>query len=135
MKWKVGDEVKQTIVIDNEMITAFAHLTGDRNPIHLDEEFAKKSRFGRRIAHGMLVASQISKLLGTECPGHGTIYLSQTLKFSAPVYINDEITTNAQVLEIKVGKSGKPILTLNTSCTNQKGVIVLDGVAVVALDE
>ncbi len=79
------------------MVREFARITGDNNPLHLDEEFAKKSIFGKRIAHGMLVASLISKVLGHDFPGAGTVYVSQSLKFRKPVYVNDTVKIRIEV--------------------------------------
>ena len=108
-------------------VEAFAAISGDDNPVHLDAEFAAQSRFKRRIAHGMLSASYISAVLGSKLPGPGTIYLSQGLTFKAPVYIGDTITATVSVLNFRPDKQ---ILTLRTECVNQDGVVVLEGQAV-----
>ncbi len=117
--------------ISNEDILSFAQLSGDVNPVHLDEDYAAKTRFKGRIAHGMLSAGLISAVLGTRLPGPGAVYLSQTLKFRAPVSIGDEITAKATVV---AQREGKPIYTLETLCYNQHGDIVLEGEAVILYD-
>ncbi|MEW6350237.1 MAG: MaoC family dehydratase [Thermodesulfobacteriota bacterium] len=129
---KVGDTASTSRTITQEDIERFAELTGDHNPVHLDEEFAKKTRFGRRIAHGMWGASLISALLGTRLPGPGTVYLSQSIKFQAPVYAGDTITATVTVTKIR---EDKPILTLDTTCTNQDGKMILTGEAAALFEE
>lgn len=125
---KPGDKASRTTVITDDMIRAFASLTGDSNPVHLDDAYAAGTRFGRRIAHGMIAAGLISAALANDLPGPGTVYLSQSLQFKAPVYPNDTITTT---VEVKNVRPDKPIVTLTTSCRNQDGVVVLEGEAVV----
>jgi 3-hydroxybutyryl-CoA dehydratase len=110
------------------MIRAFAELTGDENPVHLDDAYAAGTRFGRRIAHGMIAAGLISAALANDLPGPGTVYLSQTLQFKAPVHPGDTITT---AIEVKSVRPDKPIVTLITRCQNQENVVVLEGEAVV----
>ena len=128
MTLKVGDAAEMTKTIGDEEVRAFAALTGDRNPVHLDEEYAKGTRFGRRIAHGMLGASLISAVLANELPGRGTVYLSQTLRFNAPVFLGDALTARVTV---KAVREDKPVVTLETVCTNQRGERVVEGEAVV----
>jgi 3-hydroxybutyryl-CoA dehydratase len=110
------------------MVVAFADLVGDHNPVHLDEAFAATTRFGHRIAHGMLVAGLISSAIATDLPGPGIVYLSQSLRFKAPVYLGDTITVHIQVVK---RREDKPIVTLATVCTNQEGTTVIEGEAVV----
>src|SRR5829696_7863319 len=97
MKFSVGDSAEVTKTIEQSDIDAFARVTGDHNPVHVDEEFAKTTRFGRRIAHGMLTASLISAVLANKLPGEGSVYLGQTLKFVAPVFPGDAITVRVVV--------------------------------------
>jgi len=87
----VGQSASLSKTITWEDIQDFARLTGDTNPLHLDEEFAIKTRFGQRVAHGMLIAALISAVIGTQLPGPGTIYINQMLQFVAPVFIGDTI--------------------------------------------
>ena len=128
MKLNVGDTAEITRTIDQSDIQAFADVTGDHNPIHVDEEFAKTTRFGRRIAHGMLTASLISSVLANKLPGEGSIYLGQTLQFVAPVFPGDEITARVTVTEIREGRG---IAKLETICLNQRKEIVIRGEATV----
>ena len=123
-----GDKASRTQTISDEMIRSFADLTGDTNPVHLDDAYAAGTRFGRRIAHGMIAAGLISATLANDLPGPGTLYLSQTLQFKAPVYPGDTITST---VEVKNARSDKPIITLRTVCINQDNKVVLEGEAVV----
>jgi len=127
-----GDKASRTTLITDEMIHAFAGLTGDTNPVHLDDAYAAGTRFGRRIAHGMIAAGLISATLANDLPGPGTVYLSQSLQFKAPVFPGDTITTT---VEVKTVRPDKPILTLRTVCTNQQEVVVLEGEAVVLVSK
>ena len=113
--------------VENEDVIGFAELSGDHNPIHLSEHFARKTRFGGRIVHGLYTASLISALLGTRLPGPGAIYISQSLHFRAPVRIGDTVIVTVAVAELISEKSRA---TLNCSCRVGEN-IVLDGEAVV----
>jgi 3-hydroxybutyryl-CoA dehydratase len=128
MALTVGDSAEVSKTITDEDVRAFAELTGDRNPVHLDEEYAAATRFGRRIAHGMLGASLVSAVLAGELPGPGSVYLSQTLRFTAPVFLGDTVTARVTVRHVR---EDKPVVTLETVCTNQRGERVVEGEAVV----
>lgn len=130
MDLKVGDKFSCEREITDELIRAFAELSGDHNPIHLDEEFAAKTRFGRRIAHGMLSGAFISAVLGYEFQERKIVYLSQTMEFVAPVFIGDTITTTATVARIRADKG---IVILETVCENQDGETTLNGEAAVMI--
>jgi 3-hydroxybutyryl-CoA dehydratase len=130
MDIKLGDTFSTKREITDELIRTFAELSGDRNPIHLDEEFAAKTRFGRRIAHGMLSGAFISAALGYEFKERKIVYLSQTMRFTAPAFIGDIITATATVRNIR---EDKRIVTLDTICSNQTGEITLKGEAVVMI--
>ena len=130
MNLKVGDAATLTRTIRDEDVRAFAELTGDHNPVHLDDEYAAGTRFGRRVAHGMLAASLISAALANELPGRGTVYLSQQLQFTAPVFPGDTVTARVAVTKVR---EDKPVVTLDTVCTNQRGETVIRGEAVVLL--
>jgi len=123
-----GDKASRTQTISDEMIRSFAELTGDTNPVHLDDAYAAGTRFGRRIAHGMIAAGLISATLANDLPGPGSVYLSQTLQFKAPVYPGDTITAT---VEVKSVRPDKPIVTMSTVCSNQENKVVLEGEAVV----
>ena len=131
MNYKLGDTASLSRIISDADIRAFAELSGDDNPVHLDDDFARTTRFGRRIAHGMLGASLISTVLGTKLPGQGAIYLSQTIQFLAPVFPGDTVTAKVTVTKVK---EGKPILTLETICENQRGETLIKGEAVVLVE-
>lgn len=125
---EIGQSASISKVFTEEEVENFASLSEDRNPVHLDEEFAKSSIFGQRIVHGMLVASLFSGLLGEKLPGKGTIYLGQSLNFTAPVSIGEEITATVEIINIR---DDKPIVTLRTWCVDSKGNTVINGEAVV----
>lgn len=128
MKFKPGDTASLSRTISDDDIRAFANATGDHNPLHLDEEFAKQTRFRKRIAHGMLSASLISAAIANDLPGQGSIYLGQTLQFVAPVFPGDTVTARVTVTSIR---EDKPIIKLETVCTNQRDEVVLRGEATV----
>lgn len=107
-------------------IQHFAALSGDFNPVHMDEEFARTTRFGKVIVHGMLVASLISTLLGTDLPGPGAIYVSQDLRFLAPVYPGDQLVASVEVIE---WDSTRGRLKMMTEVKNQDGMAVISGEA------
>ena len=128
----VGDRASRTMTITDETIRTFADLTGDHNPVHLDDAYAAGTRFGRRIAHGMIAAGLISATLANDLPGPGTVYLGQTLQFKAPVYPGDTVTAT---VEVKSVRPDKPIVVLTTVCTNQDGARVLEGEATVLVSQ
>lgn len=121
------NEATRTIAISAGDIERFVELVGDRNPIHVDEDYAAGTRFQRRIAPGMLVASYISAVIANQLPGPGVIYLEQNLRFEAPVYIGDAITVRVRVAE----RPRPDRLRLETTCSNQSGQRVLSGTALV----
>ncbi|MEW5908713.1 MAG: MaoC family dehydratase [Thermodesulfobacteriota bacterium] len=124
-----SDQTYSTSVsVTDEMIRNFARATGDNNPIHLDDEAAKKSIFKRRVAHGMLSAGILSGVIGMQFPGEGTIYLSQTMKFLAPVFIGDTLKVALKVMEIIKEKKR---IRLETVITNQDQKIIFTGEAMV----
>lgn len=132
MKFKVGDSASYSQTISEAHIAHFIGAVGDTNPLHVDAEFAKKSRFGQRIAQGILVAGLISTAIGTKLPGVGAVYLGQNLRFLRPTYIGDTITAT---ITVKTIREDKPILTLETICTNQRGEQVITGEATVLYEE
>lgn len=122
----IGEEATFTKIISDEDITTFAKISGDENPVHVNDAYAKGTMFGGRIAHGILVTGLISAVLGTVLPGPGAIYMSQQLRFLAPVRPGDEATARAKVTE---WDSEKGRITLLTEVTNQDGVTVITGEA------
>lgn len=123
---QVGDEATLTRTITEKDIQAYASLSGDDNSIHMDKQFASQTRFKQPIAHGMLTASLFSAIIGTLLPGHGSLYLSQSLNFKKPVMVDDTIQATVKVIQ-KV-ESAK-MLVLKTTASNQHSQVVLDGTA------
>src|SRR6266516_7413729 len=124
----IGTQATLSRTITEDDILLFALVSGDHNPIHLDADYAEKSLFGKRIAHGFLIGSLISAVLGNDMPGPGSIYLGQTLKFLAPIHIGDTVTVLVKVVAVR---EDKRIITLHTQCTNQHGHLVLSGEATI----
>lgn len=129
MIFKIGQKASFTKTVTESDVVTYAGITGDFNPAHINEEYAKDTFFKTRIAHGMLTAGFISAVLGTKFPGPGTIYMGQTLQFLAPVYIGDTICAQVELKEIGI----KNKAVLKTVCTNQNGIEVLIGEATVKL--
>ena len=130
--FKVGEKADVTKEITEKDINLMAELTGDFNPIHIDEDFAKKTRFNGRIAHGVMSAGLISAVLGMHLPGPGAIYLGQTLKFLNPVRVGDTVKAEAVVTK---WRPEKKILHLDTLCSNQDGEPIVEGEAVLLIEE
>ena len=124
----IGLRASRSRTITEDDIDLFAHVSTGKNPIHIDERYAALTPFGGRVEHGIMVASMISAVLGNDLPGHGSIYLGQTLKFLAPVRIGDTITVTVEVISLR---EDKHIVTLRTDCTNQEGALVLTGEATI----
>jgi len=129
---ELGQSAEFGKTISSEDVALFAQITGDFNPVHLDEAAAAKSLFGGRIAHGMLTAGLISATLAGKLPGPGSVYLSQTLRFTAPVRIGDTVTARVEVIEMIIAKRR---VRLSTICRNQNGDKVVDGEAIVLVPE
>lgn len=124
---KTGNSYTRVVVADEDTIRRIAEVSGDTNPIHLDEEYAGQSVFGRKIAHGLFCINAISMILGRYLPGEGTILLSQNFRFIQPVYIGDSIEVTVTVTDCLP----KDKYVLRTLCTNKDGESVLDGETVV----
>ena len=112
----------------NSDVMLFAEISGDRNPVHINDIAAKNSVFGQRVVHGAFVLSTVSALLGEKLPGEGTIYLGQESKFTAPVFIDDTVIATCEVVEIIKDKN---IVKLRCTLVNQAGKVVAEGVATV----
>jgi len=123
---KVGDTAEISKSITEEVINDFAKATGDFNPIHLDQAYAEKTFFKGRIAHGLLSVGFLSAILGNILPGHGTIHLFQEIRFLAPVRIGDTVTARVEVIELIPEKNRAKF---KTTCVNQEGKEVADGIA------
>lgn len=129
----VGHRVSFAKTVTEADVVAFAHVTGDEQPLHLDPDFGARTRFGKRIAHGMLSAGYISAALGTKLwPAGIVIYMGQSLQFRRPVSIGDTITAEAEVIAVDPEKR---VLTVRTDCANQSGETVVRGEATVMVDE
>jgi 3-hydroxybutyryl-CoA dehydratase len=129
--FQIGQRASFTKTVTEADVTTFAGLIGDSNPVHVDAEYARQSRFGRRVAHGMFTGGLISAVLGNKLPGPGSIYLSQQIEFLAPVYIGDTITATAEVTS---WRPDKRIITLKTDAYNQEEKQVVTGKAVLLVD-
>lgn len=128
----IGQTATWTKTITEADVLAYAGLTGDFNPLHVDGEYAARSRFGERIAHGLLTAGLISAVLGMRLPGPGGIFVSQTLKFVRPVRLGDAVTARAEVTR---WDPAKRLLHLRTECTNQHEEVVVEGEAVLLVED
>ena len=127
---RIGQHAEYVRKVTSEDIEMFGQVSGDYNPLHFNEDWAKTTMFKGRIAHGILAATYVSTVIGMKLPGPGTIYMSQSMKFRRPVRIGDTITARVEV----IGKNDeKELLTLKTVCINQEDKVVLDGDAVVTL--
>lgn len=126
---KIGEKEQFAKTISESDVYLYAGVTGDLNPAHINEEYAGKTFFKTRIAHGMLSAGLISAVIATKLPGPGTVYIGQNLNFKAPVRIGDTITATAEVSEIIKDKNR---IRIKTTCVNQEGTLVLEGEAFVS---
>ncbi len=127
-KLKVGDSDEFSKTVSESDIYLFAGVTGDLNPAHINEEYAKNTFFKGRIAHGFLISAFISTVIGTKLPGPGSIYREQQLRFLAPARIGDTITARVEIRDIDIEKNK---ITMTTSCFNQDEIMVVDGKAVI----
>ena len=128
----VGQSASISRRFTTKEVELFSDLCMDKNPVHLDEEYAKNSIFGNRIVYGYLTASLFSGIIGSILPGAGSIYLNQNMNFRKPVYHNELITATCTITHIR---EDKPIVTLETICRNEKNEIVIDGTALIKLYE
>lgn len=122
----VGRTATRSMRVTPERVRAYAEITGDRNPLHFDEEFATRTTFGRLVAHGGITTGILHALVAEDMPGPGTVFLSQNWKFTAPVFIGDEITATAEVLEVH---ASKPVCRLGIRVEREDGEAVLEGEA------
>lgn len=123
---KIGDSAQINKVITDELVKDFARVSGDFNPVHLDQAYAEKTSFKGKIAHGALSVALLSTVLGNILPGDGTIYLSHEIKFLSPVRIGDTLTVRVEVVELLPERNRAKF---RTTCTNQDGTLVVDGFA------
>lgn len=120
----VGQKAQIEKIFSLEEVIAYAKLTGDNNPLHVDPEYAKESRFGDNIVHGMFVLGVISKILGTVLPGNGTIYLGQDVKFKKPVYVNQKVMIQVEITQIEEERN---LIYLSTSVWDTEGKCLVEG--------
>ena len=121
----VGQKVAFSEKIDESLLTDFARLSGDFNPLHMDEDYALNTNFEKRVCHGMLLASFFSQLVGMYLPGKNSLYFSQSLNFRNPCFIGDEVTIEGEITE---KKSNTKIITINTTISRGT-TIIIDGTA------
>lgn len=126
MQFRLGQQAVRSITLTPEHVKTFAELTGDFNPLHFDEEFAGKTKFGKLVVQGGLTTGLLHALVATDMPGPGTVFLSQNWKFIAPVYIGDTITATAEVLSVH---ESKPVTQLDVKVHRHDGELVLEGEA------
>tara|TARA_B100001142_G_scaffold285123_1_gene299226 strand:+ start:17 stop:442 length:426 start_codon:yes stop_codon:yes gene_type:complete len=122
----VGQKANFFKKIDFALVNDFAKISGDFNPLHMSEEYASTTNFGKRVCHGMLLASFFSQLVGMYLPGKNSLYFSQTLNFRNPCFIDDNITIEGEIIE---KKSNVKLITLKTTIHNQDGKCLIDGIA------
>jgi len=127
-----GDKKQFKITITEAMLDEFVNLSGDNNPLHMDANYARSTSFKQRVCHGMLLASFFSKLVGMYMPGKNALYLSQSLKFVSPCFINDEIVVEGEVLDKSIATK---IITLKTTIIKTSGECVIEGQAKVLVRE
>jgi acyl dehydratase len=126
MNPSVGQRAQRSLTLKSHHVQTFAELTGDYNPLHFDEAFASRTRFGRLVVQGGLTTGLLHALVATDLPGPGTVFLSQSWKFTAPVYVDDTITAEAEVMSVH---ATKPVTQLRIRVTRQTGETVLEGEA------
>ena len=128
MNFKVGDKASQKKKFSEQEVVNFSAVSGDKNPIHFDENYAAQSQFGQRIVQGPMVISLVGGILGSKLPGPGTIYLSQETSFLKPVFIDQQLIAKVEITNVR---EDKPIITLRTWVENDKNETVVDGKAVI----
>ena len=121
---EVGQRARRTQTVTAREVELYAQITGDRNPLHFDADFAARTRFGRLVAQGGIASGMLNALVAMDMPGAGTVFLSQTLTYKAPTYLGDTLTAEIEVLSLK---PDKPVCQLKATITNQDGTLLLEG--------
>jgi acyl dehydratase len=121
---RVGQRARRTRAVTARDVELYAELTGDRNPLHFDADFAARTRFGRLVAQGGITAGMLNALVAMDLPGPGTVFMSQSLRYLAPAYLGDTLTAEVEVLSLK---ADKPVCQLRATIVNQDGTTVLEG--------
>jgi acyl dehydratase len=126
MNVQVGQKATRSITLTADHVQKYAEISGDRNPLHFEETFAAKTKFGRLVVQGGLTTGLLHALVAMDMPGPGTVFLSQNWKFTAPVFIGDTITAEAEILQVH---DTKPVTQISVKVTRQSGETVLEGEA------
>jgi acyl dehydratase len=121
---EVGQRARRTKTVTARDVELYTEITGDRNPLHFDVDFAARTKFGRLVAQGGITAGMLNALVAMDLPGPGTVFMSQSLRYLAPTYLGDTLTAEVEVLSVK---PDKPVCQLKATITNQEGTVVLDG--------
>ena len=121
---EMGQRARRTKTVSARDVELYAEMTGDRNPLHFDADFAGRTRFGRLVAQGGITAGMLNALVAMDLPGPGTVFMSQSLRYLAPTYLGDTLTAEIEVLAVK---PDKPVCQLKATITNQDGTVVLEG--------
>ena len=121
---RIGQRARRTQTVTAHEVELYAQITGDRNPLHFDADFAARTRFGRLVAQGGIASGMLNALVAMGVPGPGTVFLSQTLTYKAPTYLGDTLTAEIEVLSLK---PDKPVCQLRATITNQAGAVLLEG--------
>lgn len=125
--WKelcVGDKASSSIKVTQEYINKFAEVSGDNNPIHINQQYAEKTVFKKCIGHGLISLSEISKIIGTQMPGCGAVFINEKIDYLSPIYVGDTITTEIEIIEIKIEKK---LIKVNATSFNQNGIQLIAG--------
>ena len=120
----IGQRARRTQTVTARDVELYAEITGDRNPLHFDADFAARTRFGRLVAQGGIASGMLNALVAMDLPGAGTVFMSQMLSYKAPTYLGDQLTAEVEVLSLKLDK---PVCQLRATITNQDGTVVLEG--------
>ena len=124
MTIQVGQRARRSKTVTARDVELYAEITGDRNPLHFDADFAAGTRFGRLVAQGGITSGMLNALVAMDLPGPGTVFMSQSLSYLAPTYLGDTLTAEVEVLAVK---PDKPVCQLKATITNQDGTVVLEG--------